>query len=132
MISHTAWAEELLARADELKSLGAKDLYHDEELHDRICDAIQRVDLADSEYDAIADRMTYPPEWDDLGASVEVDDPRLLLANMSGWVATGRWMEGPLALVHEKGWLEPALRRLAVGADKIKFHPDRNGYGEPL
>lgn len=123
MTDHADWAAELIARADDLRSLTPADLGADLDLEDRFCRAINRFEIPDVIYRTIEDRVVYPPDWEHLDAAVEVDNPYVLWANMSAWVSQGRWFDGPLALVHDKGWLEPAFRRLAASVGVLETEP---------
>ena len=117
------WAIELTELADRLKNLSADVLRSDEVLHDTIAEAIRRYDVLGEFYVGIEDQTQYPPEWEHLDRAVEVSNPNILLANMSGWVATGRWISAPLAEAHAAGWLEPALRRLAANVSGLNVRP---------
>jgi len=117
------WAHDLFVLAAQLDVLTADDLRKNEDLHDECRLLIHRFAIRDEISKAIEDQVQYPPEWDNLRSAVEGVSPDVVLDNMWGWVAVGRWMEAPLAEIHEKGWLVPALRRVAGAVDELDLQP---------
>ncbi|OYW81577.1 MAG: hypothetical protein B7Z26_04915 [Asticcacaulis sp. 32-58-5] len=120
------WAKELRELPDKLVSITAVELEADENLHDRLREAILKFDIPGSVFLKIQDDLSYPPDWENMAKAVEVLNPDLLFANMRGWVAVGRWMDAPLARVHATGWLEPAFRRLSSVTQSMNIIPEEN------
>ncbi len=117
------WANDLFALAGRLDSLTSANLREDEDLYEVYKKAIHRFAVQEDVSQKIEDQVQYPPEWDNLEAAVAHVAPNALLDNMWGWVAAGRWVGASLADVHEKGWLAPALRRLASHIDELDLQP---------
>lgn len=120
------WAEDLRRAADEVETVSPADLMRDEDLHERFCKLVHRYEVVGLVYSDIEDQVQYPPDWNNLAGAVENVPGSVLLCNMYGWVSQNRWMTGPLSVAHEKGWLAPALRRLADYVVTVTVKP---GWG---
>ena len=126
MTERETWASDLRQAADELEALSAADLASDKVMHDRFCRLIHRFKVLEVIYADIKDEVQYPPDWDNLAGAVDNVSGPVLLGNMWGWVSQNRWMDSPLSIVHEKGRLAPALRKLADYIATVTLKP---GWG---